>query len=73
VSLEYFVKSAFAYVDLDWGRHVVQDKALLRPSDISYRGANIALATAELGWTACHSVDDVVRNMCKVEIERQQP
>jgi len=72
VSLEHFVKSAFAYFELDWERHVLQDKALLRPSDISYSAANTALATAELGWTARYSVDDVVRNMCKAESERQE-
>lgn len=72
VSLQYFVKSAFAYFDLDWEHHVLQDKALLRPSDISYSAANIALARDELGWTARHSVDDVVRNMCKAESERQE-
>jgi GDPmannose 4,6-dehydratase len=72
VSLQYFVKSAFAYFDLDWEQHVLQDKALLRPSDISYSAANIALASAELGWTARHSVDEVVRKMCKAEIERQE-
>ena len=70
VSLQYFVKSAFAYFDLDWEKHVLQDKALLRPSDISYSAANITLASAELGWAAHHSVDDVVRNMCKAESER---
>ena len=72
VSLQYFVKSSFAYFDLDWEKHVLQDKELLRPSDISYSAANVALATAELGWTARHSVDDVVRNMCKAEGERQE-
>ena len=70
VSLEYFVKNAFAYFGLDWKRHVLQDKSLLRPSDISYSAANTALATAELGWTARHSVDDVVRYMCKTEGDR---
>jgi GDPmannose 4,6-dehydratase len=66
VSLEYFVNSAFAYFDLDWRRHVVQDQALLRPSDISYSAAKPRLA-AELGWTARHSVDDVVRLMCQAQ------
>jgi GDPmannose 4,6-dehydratase len=71
VSLQYFVNSAFAYFDLDWERHVVRNNSLLRPSDISFSAANIALARDELGWTARHSVDEVVRNMCKAEIERQ--
>lgn len=70
VTLEYFVKSAFAYFDLDWSRYVVQDQALLRPSDISYSAANTELARSSLGWIARHSVDDVVRSMCKFESER---
>ena len=70
VSLQYFVKCAFAHFDLDWEQHVLQDKALLRPSDISYSAANVTLARDELGWTARHSVDDVVRNMCKAESVR---
>lgn len=71
VSLQYFVKSAFAYFGLDWEQHVHQDKALLRPSDIAYSAANVSLATCELGWTARHSIDDVVRNMCMAESEQQ--
>jgi GDPmannose 4,6-dehydratase len=70
VSLKYFVKSAFAYFDLEWENHVFQDQAFLRPSDIEYSAANIALASTELGWAARHSVDDVVRNMCMAESER---
>ena len=70
VSLKYFVKSAFNYFNLDWEQYVLQDKALLRPSDIAFSSANIALARDELGWIARHSVDDVVSNMCKSECER---
>ena len=70
VSLQYFVQRAFAHFDLDWEQHVLLDKALLRPSDIAYSEANVSLATAELGWTARHSVDDVVHNMCEAERAR---
>jgi GDPmannose 4,6-dehydratase len=70
VSLEYFVRAAFAYFELDWEEHVVRDKALLRPSDISYSAANVSLATSSIGWSASHSVDDVVQFMCKSESER---
>jgi GDPmannose 4,6-dehydratase len=69
VSLEYFVKSAFSYFGLDWQEHVLQDASLLRPSDVSYSAANITRAAHELGWTAKHSVDDVVRKMCRAENE----
>jgi GDPmannose 4,6-dehydratase len=72
VSLEYFVKSAFAYFGLDWQEHVLQDVSLLRPSDLSYSAANITRAAHELRWTAKHSVDDVVRGMCRAETERHE-
>jgi GDPmannose 4,6-dehydratase len=70
VSLQYFVQCAFTHFDLDWKRHVLLDKALLRPSDIAYSSANVSLAATELGWTARHSIDDVVRNMCEAERTR---
>lgn len=69
-TLQYFVQSAFAYFNLDWGHYVRQDKALLRPSDIIYSAANTSLAKDVLGWTARYSVDDVVRKMCDAESER---
>lgn len=72
VSLEYFVKSAFACFDLDWKGHVKQDLMLLRPSDISFSAANASLAATKLGWTARHSIDEVVQRMCRAEIERHQ-
>jgi GDPmannose 4,6-dehydratase len=72
VSLQYFVKSAFDYFDLDWEQYVVQDRTLFRPSDIAYSAANIALARDRLGWTARYSVDDVIQKMCEFEIERSR-
>jgi GDPmannose 4,6-dehydratase len=72
VSLEYFVSSAFSYFGLDWSKHVLHDSALLRPSDLTYSAANTTRASLELGWTARHSVDDVVREMCRAEHELQE-
>ena len=72
VSLEYFVNSAFTNFGLDWRKHVRQDASLLRPADVSYSAANITRATLELGWTAKHSIDDVVREMCRAERERHE-
>jgi GDPmannose 4,6-dehydratase len=69
VSLQYFVKSAFAYFDLEWEEHVLQDISFQRPSDVAYSAANITLATTKLGWVARHSVDDVIRKMCRAESE----
>jgi GDPmannose 4,6-dehydratase len=70
VSLQYFVERAFSHFDLEWEKHVLRDKGLHRPSDIAYSAANVELATAELGWTARNSVDDVIHNMCEAERAR---
>jgi GDPmannose 4,6-dehydratase len=69
VSLRYFVEKAFSHFELDWTQHVVQDHALLRPSDISISSGNPSMAEAELGWKAMHGIEDVVKMMCQAECE----
>lgn len=70
VSLRYFVERSFAHFGLDWKTHVRHDDSLLRPSDISHTAADVTMATERLGWTARHSVEDVVRMMCEAESRR---
>lgn len=65
VSLEHFVKTAFAHFGLDWRLHVGHDPALLRPSDIHFGAADPSLAQRRLGWRASLQVDDVVTEMCR--------
>ncbi len=65
VSLEYFVGKVFAHFGRDWRAHVRTDSSLLRPSDIAYGAADPTLAASELGWSARHTVDDVIREMCE--------
>ncbi len=62
-SLEDFVAAAFAAVGLDWRRHVVRDPKLMRPTEIDRGRARTSRATERLGWTAAHSMPDVVRMM----------
>jgi GDPmannose 4,6-dehydratase len=69
VSLEYFVESVFRHHGLDWRRHVRLDESLQRPSDIRYGSGNPALAARKISWTARHSVDDVIDDMCRAASE----
>lgn len=64
VSLRHFVELAFAHFGLDWQRHVEQDAALLRPSDIRYGAADPSLAERMLDWRAATAVEGVVAHMC---------
>ena len=61
--LQDFVAQAFACVGLDWREHVVSDKAFLRPTDLQKGWADPGKARRQLGWTATHKLDDVVRLM----------
>ena len=63
VSLAYFVERSFKEFGLNWTDHVDTDASLLRPSDISRGAALTTHTTQELGWTARHDVDDVIRLM----------
>lgn len=62
-SLEDFVATAFATVDLDWRDHVVIDPDLVRPTDLAWSGANPGKAAAQLGWRAATTMPDVARRM----------
>lgn len=62
-TLEDFVCEAFRVYDLDWKDHVVQDKALYRPSEILINRADPAKAEKLLGWRAQTKMKDVISKM----------
>lgn len=66
-SLQDFVATAFAAVDLDWQRHVVSDAALLRPSDLPVSRADASKAARVLGWSATTGLEGVVHRMVAAE------
>jgi GDPmannose 4,6-dehydratase len=62
-SLEQFVSTAFAHVDLDWQEYVEQAPELLRPTDPLLIAGNPAKAKEVLGWEANKRMPDVVAAM----------
>ena len=70
-SMEDFVAAAFAAVGLDWRRHVTRDPRLVRPSEIACGRANTRRATERLGWTATHTMPEVVRMMVEARMARE--
>jgi GDPmannose 4,6-dehydratase len=66
-SLEDFVATAFAALDLDWIDYVVQDAKLFRPSEIKLSCGNPSKARQVLGWQSEMKMRDVVREMIKNE------
>jgi GDPmannose 4,6-dehydratase len=69
-SLEDFVASAFASVNLDWHEHVVVDSSLLRPTDLAVGRSNPSKAKQQLGWTAKFQMQDVVKMMVEARLQK---
>lgn len=65
--LSEFVQEAFAYVGLNWKKHVDIDDDLLRPTDLMVGRADPSRAEHFLGWKAENTMPDVVRLMIEVE------
>ena len=61
--LEDFVALTFKIVGLDWREHVSQSGEFVRPTDLLIGRADPGKANRELGWTANHRMQDVIRLM----------
>src|SRR3989344_5744649 len=66
-SLEEFVETTFDYLDLDWRDHVIVDRALFRPTDISVAQGNPTQAKKKLGWGAKTKMKQVIGLMLQAE------
>lgn len=66
-SLESFVETTFAELDLDWNDYVVVNSDLMRPTDLETSSANPSKAHEILNWQANFSMKDVVSKMIVAE------
>ena len=66
-SLQEFVESAFAEVQLDWRDHVTLSDALHRPADIAEGRGNASKAAEQLDWRASWRMPQVVAAMIQAE------
>jgi len=71
-SLEAFVATAFAALDLDWKDYVDCDSALFRPTDTPWSQGRPERAARDLGWRAGHVMQDVVEAMVAAETANAQ-
>jgi len=67
-SLEDFVAHAFKTQGLNWKEHVISDRSLFRPTDLSVSRADPSKAALILGWQAEIKMPDVVRKMVEGDI-----
>jgi GDPmannose 4,6-dehydratase len=62
-SVREFLKVAFAYVDLDWKKHVEFDKRYLRPTEVNYLLGDSSKARRVLRWKNETSFEQLVKRM----------
>ena len=61
MTLEEFVKTAFAQISHNWKEHVIQDTSLFRPTDLKISCADPSKALNQLGWKALVQGVEVVK------------
>lgn len=61
---------AFSHVGLNWEEHVISDRALLRPTEITDLKGDYALAKAELGWEPRTSFEELITLMVDADLQR---
>ena len=68
-SIKAACKFAFDHVGLNWEDHVISNKALLRPTEISAMKGDYSLAKKELGWKPKTSTKELMELMVDADIE----
>ncbi len=64
-----FVGKVFAYLDLDWERHVAIDPRYFRPTEVDVLLGDPTRAREKLGWKPRVSIDELVRRMVEHDLE----
>jgi len=67
-SVQEFVQEAFAYLDLDWRQHVVQDQKFYRPAEVDLLVGDPGKAGRQLGWEPSVTFRDLVRLMVDADL-----
>jgi GDPmannose 4,6-dehydratase len=70
-SVRELVQTAFAYVDLDWKKYVVEDPALIRPAEVDLLIGDPSKARRVLGWKPDVSFTQLVHMMVDADLKKQ--
>lgn len=67
-SVGQFLHEAFAYVGLDWHKHVEIDRKYYRPAEVDVLVGDARKAKAKLGWEAKTRFENLVRLMTDADL-----
>jgi GDPmannose 4,6-dehydratase len=69
-TLRELLEIAFSSVGLDWHRHVVTDRGLLRPAEPVRLCGDASRARARLGWAPTRDFPAIIREMVAADLDR---
>jgi GDPmannose 4,6-dehydratase len=64
------VETAFAHVELDWRKYVVQDPSLMRPAEVDLLIGDAGKAWLALGWQPRVGFHELIRHMVDADLKR---
>ena len=67
-SVEEFAKKAFEYVGLDYKKHIVIDKSLIRPAEVDNLIGDSTKARSKLNWRRKVSFDELIKMMIDADL-----
>jgi GDPmannose 4,6-dehydratase len=67
-SVEEFAKKAFEYVGLDYKKHIVIDKSLIRPAEVDNLIGDSSKARSKLNWRRKVSFDELIKMMIDADL-----
>jgi GDPmannose 4,6-dehydratase len=68
-TIREFLDEAFAYVDLDWRKYVLEDPRYFRPTEVHHLRGDASLAAEQLGWRPRVAFPQLVRMMVDADVE----
>jgi GDPmannose 4,6-dehydratase len=71
-SVEYLLKVAFAYQNLDYKDYVRVDPALIRPAEVDYLCGDASRAREAFGWEPGTTFEQMIAMMVDADLERNR-
>ncbi|HEY1861576.1 MAG TPA: GDP-mannose 4,6-dehydratase, partial [Gemmataceae bacterium] len=69
-SVRQLVETAFACVNLDWRKYVVQDPTLIRPAEVDLLVGDSSKARRQMGWVPAVGFTELIRMMVEADLAR---
>src|SRR5262249_20379530 len=68
-TVQKLLETAFAHVDMDWKKYVIQDPAYMRPAEVDLLVGDASKAGSVLGWEPQVTFTELVQMMVDADLK----